>query len=44
MHKYATDLRSMSKGRGTFTFEFTRYENAPSNIAEKVIAESKKED
>ena len=44
MHKYATDLRSMSKGRGTFDFEFSRYENAPSNIAEKVIAQSKKED
>ncbi|MDY3929761.1 MAG: elongation factor G [Clostridia bacterium] len=43
MHKYATDLRSMSQGRGTFTFEFARYETAPSNIAEKVIAESKKE-
>ena len=44
MNKYATDLRSMSQGRGSFTFEFTRYEVAPSNIAEKVIAESKKED
>ena len=44
MNKYATDLRSMSQGRGTFTFEFTRYEVAPSNIAEKVIAESKKEE
>lgn len=44
MHKYATDLRSMSQGRGTFTFEFTRYETAPSNIADKVIAEAKKED
>ena len=38
MNKYATDLRSMSQGRGSFTFEFTRYETAPSAIAEKVIA------
>ena len=38
MNKYATDLRSMSQGRGSFTFEFTRYEAAPSNIAEKVIS------
>ena len=43
MHKYATDLRSMSQGRGTFSFEFTRYETAPSNIAEKIIASAKTE-
>ncbi|MDD4688752.1 MAG: elongation factor G [Eubacteriales bacterium] len=43
MHKYATDLRSMSQSRGKFTFEFVRYEDAPSNIAEKVIAEAKKD-
>lgn len=41
MHKYSTDLRSMSRGRGQFTFEFIKYEQAPSNIAEKVIAASK---
>lgn len=38
MFKYATDLRSMSQGRGMFSFEFTRYEQAPQNIADKVIA------
>ena len=42
MHKYATDLRSMSQGRGIFTFEFVRYETAPSNIAEKIIENAKK--
>lgn len=42
MHKYATDLRSMSQGRGSFTFEFQKYETAPANIAEKVIEASKK--
>ena len=41
MFKYATDLRSMSQGRGTFTFEFERYQEAPANIAAKII-ESKK--
>ena len=41
MHKYATDLRSMSQGRGSFSFEFQKYEAAPQNIAEKVIAASK---
>ena len=40
MFKYAVDLRSMSQGRGEFTFEFTRYDQAPANIAEKVIAAS----
>lgn len=43
MHKYATDLRSMSQGRGTFTFEFDRYETAPANIADKIITDSKAE-
>ena len=42
MFKYATDLRSMSQGRGSFTFEFERYQEAPQNVAEKVIAENKK--
>ena len=44
MHKYATDLRSMSQGRGEFSFEFSRYEPAPAAITEKVIASAKKED
>lgn len=43
MHKYATDLRSMSRGRGVFTFEFTCYEQAPENIAQKIIAEANAE-
>ncbi len=38
MHKYATDLRAMSGGRGTFTFEFVRYERAPMDVANKIIA------
>lgn len=41
MFKYATDLRSMSQGRGMFSFEFKRYEPAPAAIADKVIAQSK---
>ena len=40
MHKYATDLRAMSGGRGTFTFEFVRYEKAPMDVANKIIASS----
>ena len=38
MHKYATDLRAMSGGSGSFTFEFVRYERAPMEIANKIIA------
>lgn len=42
MSSYATDLRSMTQGRGSFTFEFLSYEQAPEAVAQKVIAESKK--
>lgn len=42
MFKYSTDLRSMSHARGIFDFEFLRYEEAPHNIAQKVI-ETKKQ-
>ena len=41
MHKYATDLRAMSGGRGSFTFEFVRYERAPMEVANKIIASSR---
>ncbi len=40
--KYAPDLRSMTSGRGTFTYEHSHYEEVPAYIAEKIIAESKK--
>jgi len=40
--KYAPDLRSMTSGRGTFTYSFSHYEEAPAYVAEKIIAESKK--
>lgn len=42
MFKYATDLRSMTQARGSFDMKFERYEEAPSNIAMKVIEEAKK--
>lgn len=40
MFKYATDLRSMTQGRGSFVFDFVRYEEAPKNIVDKVIAQA----
>jgi len=42
--KYAPDLRSMTSGRGTFTYEHSHYEEVPSYIAEKIVAEFKKDD
>jgi elongation factor G len=36
---YSTELRSMTGGRGDFSYEFTRYEQAPSDVAEKEITE-----
>ena len=44
MFKYATDLRSMSQGRGSFTFEFVRYDPAPVQVANKVIEEAAKKE
>ena len=41
MMTYAIELRSMTRGRGTFTFDFLRYADAPANVAEKVIADAK---
>ena len=41
MMTYAIDLRSMTRGRGTLTFDFLRYADAPANVAEKVIADAK---
>ena len=40
MHTYATDLRSMTRGRGSFEFAFERYQEVPANIAQKVMDEA----
>ncbi|MFT6070883.1 MAG: elongation factor G [Bacteriovoracaceae bacterium] len=39
MFGYSSDLRSMSAGKATYTMEFSRYVDCPSNIQEKVMAE-----
>lgn len=41
--KYATELRSMTRGQGKFSTEFLRYEELPPALAEKVIASANKE-
>lgn len=38
IYGYSTDLRSMTGGSGNFSYEFARYEQAPSDIQEKEIA------
>ena len=41
MGRYAIDLRSMTQGRGSFTFHFVRYEDAPPAAQEKAIEAAK---
>ncbi|MBK6287504.1 MAG: elongation factor G [Gammaproteobacteria bacterium] len=41
MFGYATDLRSATQGRATYTMEFKKYAETPNNIAEGIIAKSK---
>ena len=42
MSSYATDLRSMTQGRGSYTMEFARYEQTTPDVQAKIIAENKK--
>ena len=39
MFGYATDVRSNTQGRATYTMQFERYDEVPPNIAEKVVGE-----
>ncbi len=39
MFGYATDVRSMTQGRATYTMQFDGYEEVPPNIAEKIVGE-----
>ncbi len=41
MFGYATDLRSATQGRATYTMEFKKYSEAPNNVAEEIIAKNK---
>lgn len=42
MHDFATYLRQITQGRGSFSFSFARYEEAPTQVAQKVIETSGK--
>lgn len=41
MFGYATDIRSMTQGRGIFSMEFSHYEEVPRSVAEAIIAKNK---
>ena len=40
MFGYATQLRSMTQGRGIFSMEFANYEEVPRNVAEAIISKN----
>jgi elongation factor G len=44
IQRYATDLRSMTQGRGYFTMEFDHYEEVPDHVAQEIIARAKAEE
>ncbi|HEY4670065.1 MAG TPA: elongation factor G, partial [Tepidiformaceae bacterium] len=44
VQRYASDLRSITQGRGLFELEFDHYGEGPQNVAQKVIAENKAAD
>jgi elongation factor G len=43
MQQYATNLRALTQGRGIYAMEFSHYAIVPSNLAQEIIEESKKE-
>ena len=44
LYKYATDLRSQTQGRGSYSLKFSHYDPMPENLAKKIIDEHKKAD
>ena len=43
MLRYATELRSMTQGRGTYTMKVSHYDPVPSHLQQKIVDEHKKE-
>ncbi|HAH86742.1 MAG TPA: elongation factor G, partial [Armatimonadetes bacterium] len=43
MQRYAVDLRSIARGRGTFHAELSHYEQVPAHVAQQIIEQHKKE-
>ncbi|MGB2695322.1 MAG: elongation factor G [Dehalococcoidia bacterium] len=44
IQRYATDVRSMTQGRGFYTLEFSHYEEVPAHVAQKVVQESEQKE
>ncbi|MGH2592023.1 MAG: elongation factor G, partial [Anaerolineae bacterium] len=44
MFGYATDLRSQTKGRGTYTMEFAHYAEVPASVAQEILQTGKRAD
>jgi elongation factor G len=43
MQRYATDLRSITQGRGVFSMELLRYDEVPGHLAQEIIEQAKRE-
>jgi elongation factor G len=41
--RYAIDLRSMTQGRGSYSLEFSRYEEVPAHVSQKIVANKQDE-
>ncbi len=44
IQRYATDLRSITQGRGTFTTEFSHYDQVPSHLVDSIVAARKEQE
>lgn len=42
LHRYSIDLRSITRGRATYTMKYSHYEEAPSNVVQQIIEEAKR--
>jgi elongation factor G len=41
MYRYSIDLKSMTQGRGSFTMEFSHYEEVPAMLADKIVEKAR---
>ncbi len=44
MYRYSTQLHSLTRGRGTFTWKFSSYQDVPSDVAQKIIEDKQRDD
>lgn len=42
LHRYSIDLRSITRGRATYTMKFSHYEEAPANVVQQIVEEAKR--